>query len=185
MILPNDIKEFFFKFIAGDVSLEDFEQWAYSYKELEKYLGADVYLDLISLSFKNSSDKYELQKLLEKHIDPGELETYKILELLKEALQKNVRLPYILMEFYDLYCKGYGFLHDLGLVMGLAVAAPTVRNSTVNTWEELTKEQQNEILDAFSPELEMCINKTIYWLETKKIILTGEQNEIGHYEYKM
>lgn len=39
-------------------------------------------------------------------------------------------------------------------------------------------------MDSFSPELEECIEQVIYWLETKKIILTGEQDEIGHYEYE-
>ena len=184
MTLSNDIKEKFFKVITGDISLEDFEQWAYSCKELENYLGSDGYLDLISLSFKKSSDKYELRKFLQKYIDNGELETYKMLKLLKKAQQKNEKLPYILIEFYDLYCKGYEFLHDLGLVFGLAVAAPTVSNSSANTWDELTKEQQNELLNSFSPELEKCIEQVIYWLETKRIILTGEQNEMEHYCYK-
>jgi hypothetical protein len=39
-------------------------------------------------------------------------------------------------------------------------------------------------LDGFSPQLEECIEEVIYWLETKKIILTGEQDENGHYEYE-
>ena len=60
--LTQDIKERFYKTIKGDISLDDFEQWLYADKELEKYLKTDDYLDLISLSFKRSGGKYELYK---------------------------------------------------------------------------------------------------------------------------
>ncbi|MEN5058863.1 hypothetical protein [Sphingobacterium kitahiroshimense] len=182
--LPPDIKERFYKTIKGKISLDDFEQWLYVDKELEKYLNSDDYFELISLSFKQSGAKYELWNLLTKHIDLGEFETYKMLGLLNEAKQKTERLPYILMEFYDLYCKGYNFFHDLGIGIGLAVEVPRVNNTTADTWDELTYKQQKELLDSFSPELEECIEQIIYWLEKKKIIFTGEHDEIGHYEYE-
>jgi hypothetical protein len=182
--LPQDIKERFYKTINGDISIDDFEQWLYADKELEKQLRSEDYLDLISLSFTKSGAKYELWNLLKKHIDLGEFETYKMLGLLNEAKQKTERLPYVLMEFYDLYCKGYNFFQDLGLGIGLAVEVPRVNNTTADTWQELTSEQQKELLDSFSPELEECIEQVIIWLETKKIILTGEQDEIGHYNYE-
>lgn len=182
--LPQDIKDRFYNTIKGDISLDDFEQWLYADKELETHLKSDDYLDLISLSFKKSGAKYELWNLLKKHIDLGEFETYKMLGLLNEAKQKTKRLPYILMEFYDLYCKGYNFLQDLGLGIGLAVEVPRVNNTTADTWDELNADRQKELLNSFSPELEDCIEQVIYWLETKKIILTGEQDEIGHYDYE-
>ena len=184
MTLPQDIKERFYKIIKGEISLDDFEQWLYADKELEKYLNTDDYLDLISLSFKKSGARYELLNFMKKHIDLGEFEKYKMLGLLYEAKQKNKRLPYILMEFYDLYCKGYNFLQDLGLGIGLAVEVPTIKYTTADSWEELTTEQKKELLKSFSPILEECIDQVINWLETKKIILTGEQNEIGQYDYE-
>ncbi|TJZ53809.1 hypothetical protein FAZ15_17475 [Sphingobacterium olei] len=182
--LPQNIKEKFYRTIEGGISLADFEQWLYADEQLEKHLSPDDYLDLISLSFKKSGAKYQLWNLLRKHIDLGEFETYKMLGLLNEAKQKTERLPFILMEFYDLYCKGYNFLQDLGLGIGLAVEVPRVNNTTADTWDELTSEQQKELLDSFSPELEECIEQVIYWLEAKKIVLTGEQDEIGHYDYE-
>lgn len=183
-MLPQNIKEQFFKTIKGDISLLDFEQWLYDNKEIEKHLDSDDYLNLISINFKNGRAKYDLWKFLKKYIGLEEFEKYKMLELLNEAKQKTEQLPYILMEFYDLYCKGYSFIQDLGLGIGLAVEVPRVNNTTVNTWDELTTEQQKELLDSFSPELEDCIEKAINWFETKKIILTGEQNDLGHYEYQ-
>lgn len=182
--LPKNIKEQFFKIIKGDISLLDFEQWLYDNKEIEKHLDSDDYLNLLSINFKKGGAKYELWKFLKKYIGLEEFEKYKMLELLNEAKQKTEQLPYILMEFYDLYCKGYSFFQDLGLGIGLAVEVPRVNNTTVNTWDELTTEQQKELLDSFSPELEDCIEQAINWFETKKIILTGEQNDLGHYEYQ-
>lgn len=183
-ILPQHIKEIFFKTIQGDIPLHDFELWLYASKELEALLNAEDYLALISIGYKQGGAKYQLYKLLMRYIDPGEFETYKMLKLLYEAKQKSDRLPNILVDFYNLYCKGYQFLQDLGLGFGLAIEVPSVRNQTADTWDELTIEQQEELLSSFSPELEECIEQAIYWLETKKIILTGEQDEIGHYKYE-
>lgn len=184
MTLPKDIKELFYNTIQGDISIDEFEKWLYVDKNIEKLLRPEDYLDLISLNFKKGGAKYELWSLLKKHIDLGEFETYKMLKLLKEAQQKTERLPYILIEFYNLYCKGYGFFQDLGLGIGLAIEVPRVSNSKAENWDELTIQEQKELLDSFSPELEDGIERVIYWLETKKIILIGEQNEIGDFDYK-
>lgn len=41
-----------------------------------------------------------------------------------------------------------------------------------------------EILDGFSPKLEQCIEQAIDWLENKKTILTGIQDQSGEYMYE-
>ncbi len=138
--IPKSIKEIFYKTIKGDIPINDFEQWLYNDKELEKLLKLDDYLELISLKFNKSGAKYELWNLLKKHIDLGEFETYKMLILLNEAKQKTARLPYILMEFYDLYYNGYDFFKDLGL--GLAIQVPRIDNTKADTWDELTENKK-------------------------------------------
>jgi hypothetical protein len=155
----------------------------YTHEEIERLLQADDYLDLLTLNYHKSGAKYELSKLLRKHIDLGDFETYKLLKLLQEAIQKTPRLPFILMEFYNLYCRGYYFLQDLGLSYGLAVAAPRVENTTADTWDELTGDQQQELVTGFSPGLERELDRVLSWLVTRKIILTGEQNEWKRYTY--
>lgn len=182
-MLPQHIKEKFYRTIKGDIPIEDFEQWLYTDKEIEGLLRPDDYLELIALNFKKSGAKYELWNLLKKHINLGEYETYKLVGLLSEAKRKTDRLPYILMEFYDLYCKGYGFLQELGLNYGLSVEVPRVRNTTADTWEELTAEQKQELLNSFSPDLEKEIDRVVDWLMSDKVILTGEKDEVGHYIY--
>ncbi|HTD39773.1 MAG TPA: hypothetical protein VK671_04075 [Mucilaginibacter sp.] len=181
--LPDDIKTYFFKTIKGNISIEDFEKWIYTDKEIESILNADDYLDLISLDYKKSGAKYELYNLLKKQVDIGEFETFKMLGLLEETKKKDEKLPYYLMEFYDLYCRGYYFLQDLGLGYGLSVELP-FEKFKADTWDELNKDQKKELLESFSPELDIQIQRVINWLISKKIILTGEQDEYGHYSYE-
>ncbi|PAC28760.1 hypothetical protein [Flectobacillus sp. BAB-3569] len=182
--LPQNIKEQFFKAIKGDLSLREFEEWLYTDKELERLLNSESHFELIAINFREGGAKYELWKFLKNYIGLQEFEKYKMLELLNEAKQKTERLPYILMEFYNLYCYGYNFLQDLGLGIGLAVEVPRVNNTIAETWNELTSEQQTALSNSFSPELEYCIEQVINWINTDKIILTGEQDELGHYEYQ-
>jgi hypothetical protein len=87
------------------------------------------------------------------------------------------------MEFYDLYCKGYNFLQDLGLGFGLMVEVPPSKYSKDN-WEDLREEEKQDLLNSFSPEIDVVIQRVIDWLTNKRIILTGEQDEIGHYNYQ-
>ena len=181
--LPHSLKTYFFKTMKGDISIEDFEKWIYTNKEAESILNADEYLEFISLNYKKSGAKYELYNLLKKQVDIGEFETFKMLGLLEETKKKDEKLPYYLMEFYDLYCRGYSFLRDIGLGYGLSVEVP-IGKFEANTWNELNIDQQKELLESFSPDLEIELQRVIDWLRSKKIILTGEQNELGHYDYE-
>lgn len=79
MNLPADIKKIFFETLYGDKNVLEFEDWLYADKRLESLLTADDYLDLISYGYKGDRVKYGLYKLLEKHIDKGEYEKWKML----------------------------------------------------------------------------------------------------------
>lgn len=183
MTLPTDIQNIFFDTLNGDKTVLEFEQWLYADKQLELFINSDDYLDLISFGYKADNSKYELFRLLEKHVDKKELETRRIYRLLKKALNRDKESPEILMTFYDLYCKGYNFLDNLGLGYGLAIEVPRVENTSADTWDELSQEQQRNLLDSFYPDIEIEIKKVIYWLENDKVILTGIKDEYNHFEY--
>ncbi len=183
MTLPTDIQDVFFDTLSGDKTVLEFEQWLYADKRLETILKADDYFDLISFGYKADNAKYGLFRLLEKHIDKGKLETRRIYTLLIKALNRDKELPEILMTFYDLYCKGYNFFDNLGLGYGLAIEVPRVKNTSADTWYELTKEQQHTLLDSFYPGLETEIKKVISWLDDGKVILTGIKDDYNHFEY--
>jgi hypothetical protein len=183
MTLPADIQNIFLDTLSGDKTILEFEQWLYADKQLQTFINSDDYLDLISFGYKSDNAKYSLFRLLEKHIDIGELETRRIYRLLTKALNRDKELPEILMTFYDLYCKGYNFFDNLGLGYGLAIEVPRVEYTTADAWDELTIEQQRNLLDSFYPDLETEIKKVISWLDNGKVILTGVKDKYNHFEY--
>ncbi len=180
MTLPADIKQIFFDTLHGDKSVLEFEQWLYADKQLERILNSDDYLELISYGYKRDNAKYGLYHLLEKHVDKGEYEKQRILNLLTKALNKDKELPQILMTFYDLYCKGYNFFDNLGLGYGLYVEVPY---SQADSWDELNNEQQQNLLNSFYPDIESEIKKVISWLDNGKVVLTGIKDEYNHFDY--
>ena len=52
------------KFARGDAKIPDFEQWLYSAKGLEKSLGDDLYLSLISCDFSGRDETWAIRKTL-------------------------------------------------------------------------------------------------------------------------
>jgi hypothetical protein len=178
------IREMFFKTLMGNITIESFELWIYSSQELEKILSEDNYLQLISFNYKTRGAKYELDELLMGIIDKANYEEYRLISLLTDARNKTEQLPYILTRFYDLYCDGYSFLQNLGLGYGLVIGDPTIHGFGEDNWDFLKDGQKAEILESFYPALDMDIDKTPNWLATKQIILSGEIDELGRYEYQ-
>jgi len=178
MTFPPDIEQVFFETLNGDKSIREFENWLYNESLLESILDDSKYLELISLGYKGRSAKYELSKLLLEIVDKTKYENWRIRRLLTKAAQRDEELPQILLHFYDLYCKGYSFLDNLGLGYGLAIAVPY---PYAETWDELSPSRQRELLSRFDAQLDTEIQKVLNWLDTGKIILTGNKNEDGHY----
>jgi len=183
-LLPAEIQKWFYQVLTEEISPGEFEQWLYANRELEKYIPAEDYLELIALNYKENSDKYALWRLLKKQIDLSDFETYKMLALLRQAQQKNDRLAEILAAFYHLYCRGYEFLQDLGLGMGLSIEDPVIDGSNTASWQSLSPDEQSKFLESLSPLLEECLSDLIMQLEKKKIVLTGRLDHNDNYIYK-
>ncbi|NOU62274.1 hypothetical protein [Marinifilum caeruleilacunae] len=183
--IPKHIELKFYLTIIGEIPIEEFENWIYNDKEIESVLSEDYYLELVSFNYKKNGAKYELVNLLsEKYIDLGEYEKWKMLNKFRIALKRDENLPDILREFYDLYCRGYVFLNDLGLGYGLMVEVPPSANYKADSWEQMNEIEKKELIDSFYPQLDFDIKRAINWIEKGKIVLTGETDEIGHYEYE-
>ena len=136
------------------------------------------YLELISYGYKSDTAQKWLYPLFEKHIDKGEFEKRRLRKLLTKALTRDKELPQILMSFYDLYCKGYNFMDNLGLGYGLTLE---VSYPQADYRGELNEEQQSNLLDSFYPQLNVEIEKVINWLDGGEIILTGNKDNHNHY----
>lgn len=181
--LPSHVEERFFRTMKGDITVHDFEQWLYSEKEIEHILNCDDYFQLISLNYKTAGAKYDLWKVLSRHVDLAKYETFKLLVLLEEARLRTPQLPCLLESFYDLYCCGYSFLEDLGLRYGLVVSSPMIVGGTHDDWEKLSIAEQQRILAEFYPGLDRVLERMIAWLREGTIVLTGDTDEIGHYGF--
>ncbi len=182
-LLPDYIRSRFFKVLHGEEPSWDFEQWVYATNDLEKILSDEDYLNLISLDFSKQSSKYEIDKILRRYFALGEYETWKLRKLLTMVINKKGNLPQALSEFYKLYCgDGYCFLESLGLAYGLAVRVPPSGYSS-NCWEELSHEEQSKLINSLLLGAIDEAQKVLSWLDEDKIVITSEQDELGHYLY--
>lgn len=174
MSIPDDIREVFFETMSGDKSLPEFEAWVYGNKELENLLSPELYLDLISCGYHHKESRYELTEILEKIIDPASYEKWRLERLLDQALDKTDRLPEILIQFYELYCQGYGFLDNLGLGYGLPIA---VLDDPIpgNNGEQAVSPKLLAV--SFFPGLETEIEKVKNWLHSGTIMLSGARDQ--------
>lgn len=137
-----------FRFLNGEEPVIEFERWVYDTKALENILGGEDYFNLISLDFSKQCSRYELIKILERHIDVGKYQTWKLRKLLKLFLSQKGNLSLMLCKFYELYCDGFYFLDVLGLDYGLAIIVPPCGYSS-EYWQQLTSEKRRTFSTLF------------------------------------
>jgi hypothetical protein len=181
--LTDKDKIIFFKAMHGDIDLGQFEKWIYENKDLEKIIAPDKYLELIELNYRKSGAKYELFKKLESIISLGDYQKWKLMAILDKALLKDNSFPQLMEEFYDLYCDGYYFLHDLGLGYGLLFTIPPSKYK-VDSWDELTCDQKSNFINDLFPKIEKEILKVKGWIAQGKIVLTGTKDELNRYDFE-
>lgn len=180
--LPNDDKIRLFRLLNGEEPIREFEQWIYTTNALEEILGDEDYFILISLDFSRQGIRYELIKILERHIDAGEYGTWKLRRLLNLFLSQRGDLPTMLWEFYELYCDGYYFLDVLGLNYGLTIRVPPGEYSS-EYLQELTNQEKETLLASILPDALDEAQKVLNWLNEGKIVTTNKQDKLGHYLY--
>ncbi|NLE04592.1 MAG: hypothetical protein GX638_07305 [Crenarchaeota archaeon] len=180
--IGTELNQKMYDLLYGKLTIKDFENWVYNTESLEQYLPPNDYLDLITLDY-NKCTKIDIETIINRHIDCGTIKKNRLLTLLNKALERPNELPSILRTFYDLYSHGYTFLKDLGLGYGLSCEVPIADNYSAQTWENLTENEQKEMLDSFYPEIERDLNRTIKWITDGKIIITGKQHKSGDWEF--
>jgi hypothetical protein len=55
------------RFIRGDMRVQDFEQWVYSENSLEKMLGKNLYFEIISVNYSDKDALYEIKQHLSEY----------------------------------------------------------------------------------------------------------------------
>jgi len=172
----------FYEVLKHKISIQDFEQWVYETKELESELPEDTYTDLISLNYRDKYAYNELGKIVEPFIDNGKFEIKRISKYLKSIINRDEKCAESIEMTYDLYCSGYAFLRRLGLTYGLLISCPPAGNYQ-KSWNEITKAEQDELLDKLYPEIIIDAKNALEWINKGKIIIKDTVNELGDYEY--
>jgi hypothetical protein len=177
---PTNIQIKFFKLLNNELSVEDFEQWVYKTTEIETHFDPADYIEFISLNFKARHFIHEMKKIVDKYLDYGEFEKRKIDKVLNDLINKTDDFAKSLIATYDLYCDGYGFLDNIGLGYGLTFANEFYEFAD---WTKLSSEHKNERIEATYDGVKFEAEKVRDWLEKKKVVLTGEVDDIGHFDY--
>lgn len=182
MIELNEIESKYFDLMGEKISVKEFENWVYETKWLESELTEDEYTDLISLNYGTSNSKYEIGKILRDRFDEGKFESVKMVELLTSIIERDGKEGESLTRMYDLYCRGYYFLEDLGLGIGLFIEVPN--KFGVEYYHELNEKQKKELVNSvYTPAKELAIELK-KWILNGDLKLTGErESELNRWQY--
>lgn len=182
MLETNELESKYLDLMEGKISIKAFEDWVYGSKWLEEALNEDEYIDLISLNYNTPSSKYEIGKILKGRFDEGKFEAIKLIRLLNSIIGRDGKEGESLMLMYDLYCKGYYFLEDLGLGIGLFIEVPY--NYGVESFHELTASQKKELVDSVYPTAGQLAVALKQWILNGEIKLIGEKDDtLNRWQY--
>jgi hypothetical protein len=182
MNICDQITEQFYKVFYHNEDISELENWIYSTDEIEKKIGSDFYLEIISIDFNKRDSKHEVGEKLRPYVDFQRLEKKNIVDILEGCLTFGERQGVLLGKLYDLYCSGYYFLFDLAFGFGLPCL--NASNYSCQTWDELKHDEKMELLSRFQGKLEPIIKSYLEWIEDGKIIFLGVRDNIGNWKYE-
>lgn len=117
----------FYKFLNQEISLKEFEEFLYHSPTLEKELGTEIHLELISFNYSQADElKTARDFILDIVIDEGAFEKWKLLKVLDQLISFPDLLKKLQDWISDMYFfkgynrkgkyidKGYTFLKHLG-----------------------------------------------------------------------
>jgi hypothetical protein len=172
-----------YKLLLKEIEQSEFEQWVYSEENLSEILTPEDYLELISLNYKTPSSLYDAGKILRKYIQIEKCYEWYLRNVLQKIINRTFDVHRCIEQCYDLYCDGYYFLDNLGLGFGLAVTVPREKYKA-ETWQELTAQDKQQLIDEFYPDVAEEAKIVISWLDSGKIILTGHSGDYQGIEYQ-
>jgi hypothetical protein len=182
MIELNEIESKYLDLMGEKISIKEFENWVYESNWLENELTEDEYTELVSLNYRTPSSIYEVGKILRERFDEGKFESVKMIDLLNSIIERDGKEGESLTRMYDLYCKGYYFLEDLGLGIGLFVGVP--HKYGVEYYHELNERQKKEIADSVYPSAKELAIELKNWILNGDLKLTGEkESELNRWQY--
>jgi len=180
----------FFKFLNGDISISDFENFIYNTTELEQQLDENIYFELISNDFKDKNVITRLSNLIKKEIiEEGQFETWKLRQVLKALINDSQNLPLYLDKLYHAYCGIYQdkekrkyrlkFLANLGLNYLYWIDEAYMKVNYKDRWkQEYDKSLQN--LEFYHQQLKPFAEEVLSALDNMDIVILND----GNYQIK-
>lgn len=157
-------------------SIQEFEQWIYEHtSQLEKEIGETYALQLISFNYQHKYAKQEFFITFEEHIDLGKFATWRLKAQLQSIIDKDEYYADNLVHFYNLRCKGYQFLEELGIRYGLNLIAGF--NDPIKDWRTIPESTKAALLNDSYEKIIMEAKRVQQWLDSGKIILTGKKED--------
>jgi hypothetical protein len=155
------------KFVNSEISILEFQT------ELFKLDGVNqLFEELILLDFNSKYIKHDAFNLIQSILGKAKIETYNLTQLLKGINDKTNSTLRNLIQTYDLRCKGYWFLEELGIHLALNVIS--TRDEPINEINDLSKGVQQEYFENILPKAITEAKRVLDQLSSKKIIVTGE-----------
>lgn len=177
--LPEEIQLIFFKVFSDEITIEEFEKWLYSNKELEDILGESLYLDLVTINYKEPHGRYEMQKMISGLLDWGKYEERKLRQTLNSILNKDDEFITELCNAYNLYCGGYYFMQSIGMI-GL-----TFWNMIYDgEWIQMTEKQKAKKVDKVYPLIKQEALTILGWLDNNSLSIQPREDDGNMIRYQ-
>ena len=164
--VETDLTTFIYQFFIGERSLTELESWIYSKAELESFIGSENYLELISLDFTKNSTKLDAEKIFRNSVKDADYLNWSLSQLMTKIIARPSDVHVHIEMTYELYCRGYDFLRQLGLTYGLELASPYPH---LENWKGLTSLELKNLVDSFYPNIAEDAQKVIDCLQDNKI----------------
>lgn len=176
------LKEMFFRFLNGQTSIKDFEQWIYSSHEtISAEFNEEFALSLVSLNFRRSGAAHDLDKILFTRITKDEFERWRMIFLMDDIILKTERASEAIISAYDLYCSGYSFLKEIGLTYGLCLVVPSFFQK--DSWQDLSRDEKKILTDKMYPAVAEEAKRIRGRLLEESIVPHGIPNDSSYYEF--
>ncbi|GAA5022096.1 hypothetical protein GCM10011506_01590 [Marivirga lumbricoides] len=164
-------------YVSKKLTSDEFEEWVYSCQELESELGEELYTELISLDFRDKSNRIEVEKIVENKIDYSELHKNELTQLIRKVCSKELPFKESIRLLYNWMDSGYLFLSKIDTLGNFNEQGKSIIHSIENT---MTNEQMWKILIDIEPNFFNELERIKTKIEDGNILITGE---FEHSEY--
>ncbi|RJE75242.1 hypothetical protein [Reichenbachiella sp. MSK19-1] len=173
-----EVSKILSNYINKKLRADEFENWVYSFENLEIELGVELYTELISLDFKDKSNRIDVQRIFENKINYSDFHKGELLQLISKVCKRELPFKESIIQLYEWMNMGYLFLSKIDALANFNEQGKSIIHSIENTmteeqkWETLLNREPN-----FFSELENIKTK----IESGAITITGEYDNTDYY----